>query len=769
MSDPVSTVDGCVYDREYIVQWFRHKRQLRQVITSPATGLELPSSTLMPLVALQKAIEAYLMHRPEIKRDHFAGRSFEEAASMLQGELLEKQTMHATIHDEVSSLRAKVRELQYENEELKRTRKQAMHASIQDEMSSLRAKVNELECENEDLNRRLRARRIRKMSSDSGRSFTETGLHQEEKETEGQQSNCRATAKVAACWQAAFPSEASSTLCEGVVAAILSLGGGFVGDSAAGKATCASSSSSSGNGAGLQLQSMEAAHGGQHLEDEHLSSGTSSTECEDGCAEESGEDEEDGDEEGAVSQVTSASGRQDIARRSGPCGISVAVKRMSLGTRDLNMIGLLRIYRPMFRLLVIFVVALMVVDYASSHSVARAFSPFAANIFAICCVVMPRRAEGWQRGTLSTAAKLTLCVSTVSLMLLGAFSVEAFMAWSVVNPLSLCMVSTLSVDLPISTVLREQQKVENLEVLVLIFFSNSLNMMAQALRGSRWHPIFFVALTTQLFCVVLHWGIKVHEQMWHTAALSSQWAVRCIFALGIVDWMTPPSMRSPLLLHAGLLLVARQALLFACTGATGNASRKKSPFLEATQMIIRVVFNSLLLVVVSYVEHHGRTSIVAGILLLTVRTVLVTIENIMDAPLVLDGDDKLLSGLAVAIYFVGWGQIFRLVCVPLVQDHVTTFLISSLLWTADKKWSNSSIILDISRSEPNECNHGTYCASLFNQSRYVSCCMRIHAVLLVCWGILNALIPVMLNYHMEVFIAGHAVWCALASGALKFL
>ncbi|CAE8718086.1 unnamed protein product [Polarella glacialis] len=58
MIDPVATVDGCVYERPYIERWFRERRQQGQRITSPITGLELPSATLMPLVALQRAIEA---------------------------------------------------------------------------------------------------------------------------------------------------------------------------------------------------------------------------------------------------------------------------------------------------------------------------------------------------------------------------------------------------------------------------------------------------------------------------------------------------------------------------------------------------------------------------------------------------------------------------------------------------------------------------------------------------------------------------------------
>ncbi|CAE7238222.1 PUB4, partial [Symbiodinium natans] len=105
MVDPVATVDGSVYERNYIERWFREKRQEGNRITSPITGLELPSATLMPLVALQRAIEAYLAHRPELKREQMAGRSFEEAAQILQTDLFEKQAVHASTQDKLKRLK----------------------------------------------------------------------------------------------------------------------------------------------------------------------------------------------------------------------------------------------------------------------------------------------------------------------------------------------------------------------------------------------------------------------------------------------------------------------------------------------------------------------------------------------------------------------------------------------------------------------------------------------------------------------------------------
>eukprot|EP00929_Paragymnodinium_shiwhaense_P106430 TRINITY_DN7180_c0_g2_i1.p1 TRINITY_DN7180_c0_g2~~TRINITY_DN7180_c0_g2_i1.p1 ORF type:complete len:809 (-),score=234.95 TRINITY_DN7180_c0_g2_i1:235-2661(-) len=121
MVDPVATVDGCTYERGSIERWFREKRQGGQTITSPITGLGLPSATLMPLVALQRAIEVYLKNRPELKLAHMAGRSFEEAAQILQTDLFEKQAMHASATEEVKRLRQANRTLRRLLEEAEKT------------------------------------------------------------------------------------------------------------------------------------------------------------------------------------------------------------------------------------------------------------------------------------------------------------------------------------------------------------------------------------------------------------------------------------------------------------------------------------------------------------------------------------------------------------------------------------------------------------------------------------------------------------------------
>ncbi|CAK0852831.1 unnamed protein product [Prorocentrum cordatum] len=64
--DPVATVDGSLYDRAHIEQWFQRRQKKDKPLTSPATGKELPSKTLLPLIALQHAVEA-LLNQPDIK------------------------------------------------------------------------------------------------------------------------------------------------------------------------------------------------------------------------------------------------------------------------------------------------------------------------------------------------------------------------------------------------------------------------------------------------------------------------------------------------------------------------------------------------------------------------------------------------------------------------------------------------------------------------------------------------------------------------------
>lgn len=105
MVSPVATVDGNVYDREYIEQWIRTCRQRQQPITSPLTGVKLPATNIIPIVAVQKAIEAYVANRPELRFQQSAKRSVEHAASMLQAELREKQAVNGSIQDEIDNLK----------------------------------------------------------------------------------------------------------------------------------------------------------------------------------------------------------------------------------------------------------------------------------------------------------------------------------------------------------------------------------------------------------------------------------------------------------------------------------------------------------------------------------------------------------------------------------------------------------------------------------------------------------------------------------------
>ena len=87
----MATIDGCNYEKSHIEQRFRLRQQEGRPIISPATGLELRSTMLMPLIVSRKAIEVYITRRPELKSMAIASRSFEEAARTLENELLEKQ------------------------------------------------------------------------------------------------------------------------------------------------------------------------------------------------------------------------------------------------------------------------------------------------------------------------------------------------------------------------------------------------------------------------------------------------------------------------------------------------------------------------------------------------------------------------------------------------------------------------------------------------------------------------------------------------------
>ncbi|CAE8701850.1 unnamed protein product [Polarella glacialis] len=110
MRDPVATADGCIYEREYIEQWIREKRQRRQVVISPSTGVELASQQLMPVDALKKAIETYVANRPELCSSFGQRRSVQQVAQLLQQELLEKEVRHSSIEDELDRLQRQMKD-----------------------------------------------------------------------------------------------------------------------------------------------------------------------------------------------------------------------------------------------------------------------------------------------------------------------------------------------------------------------------------------------------------------------------------------------------------------------------------------------------------------------------------------------------------------------------------------------------------------------------------------------------------------------------------
>jgi hypothetical protein len=82
MADPVMTVDGQVYERTAINEWLRRGNN-----TSPLTALVLPSLVLTPERPLKRAIEEYLVARPELERKELDIQSLQAAAHMLEQEL----------------------------------------------------------------------------------------------------------------------------------------------------------------------------------------------------------------------------------------------------------------------------------------------------------------------------------------------------------------------------------------------------------------------------------------------------------------------------------------------------------------------------------------------------------------------------------------------------------------------------------------------------------------------------------------------------------
>jgi len=143
MEDPIATVDGCVYDRASIERWIRERRHQRLPVTSPLTGLPLPSLALLPLVALQKAIEAFLAHRPELQGPREAAGSAERAAEDLRSQLHEKQARWQGAQAELGKLGSALREAGGTNRRLRShlRRKHAAHLRTESELDMFRKKL----------------------------------------------------------------------------------------------------------------------------------------------------------------------------------------------------------------------------------------------------------------------------------------------------------------------------------------------------------------------------------------------------------------------------------------------------------------------------------------------------------------------------------------------------------------------------------------------------------------------------------------------------
>jgi len=123
MEDPVATIDGKVYERSFIEQWFWLRRQLQQPLTSPATDLELASPILMPLFELQKTVEAFIRQRPELCGVHLAGKMVEEK-KVPQNRPNEKKSLHHQLQEELLDMHQK-----QQDELLDRHRKQQLSVS----------------------------------------------------------------------------------------------------------------------------------------------------------------------------------------------------------------------------------------------------------------------------------------------------------------------------------------------------------------------------------------------------------------------------------------------------------------------------------------------------------------------------------------------------------------------------------------------------------------------------------------------------------------
>lgn len=147
MCDPVSTADGSVYERACIEEWFKEKQQRKQALISPATGMRLQSKMLMPLVAFQRAVEAFLSNRPELHaslRDAYAAEA--RAETLRNGLQAQVVCLEQTVQDqrkELSQMQASERRLA----KRLRTQKALNEANAETDLAEL-LHAAELKCGN---------------------------------------------------------------------------------------------------------------------------------------------------------------------------------------------------------------------------------------------------------------------------------------------------------------------------------------------------------------------------------------------------------------------------------------------------------------------------------------------------------------------------------------------------------------------------------------------------------------------------------------------
>lgn len=91
MVDPVAAADGTVYERAAIVAWFSNPKCGNR---SPITNEPLPTTKVSEIVALRRAIEEYMAHRPELIRRELNRAAVEAVVRLLAEDLENKGRSH---------------------------------------------------------------------------------------------------------------------------------------------------------------------------------------------------------------------------------------------------------------------------------------------------------------------------------------------------------------------------------------------------------------------------------------------------------------------------------------------------------------------------------------------------------------------------------------------------------------------------------------------------------------------------------------------------